>query len=153
MTDQCGTPVYIAPEILLNNGYYGFGVDIWSAGVVLYTMLSGVQPFNAKKIDDLHDLIINGIFTSIKTVSEGKVNYTPNLNNILNIILDANDLLRKILEVNPKKRYTSSQILNHRWMSIEDGNGKVKSKSNQYLLLMLYYLFNSLNQLIIKYLL
>jgi serine/threonine protein kinase len=41
MTEQCGTPAYIAPEILLDRGYEGFAVDIWSAGVVLFAMLYG----------------------------------------------------------------------------------------------------------------
>ena len=41
MTEQCGTPAYIAPEILLDRGYEGFAVDIWSAGVVLFVMLYG----------------------------------------------------------------------------------------------------------------
>ena len=45
--EQCGTPAYIAPEILLDEGYSGFGPDIWSAGVVLYTILYGVVPFSA----------------------------------------------------------------------------------------------------------
>lgn len=45
MMEQCGTPAYIAPEILLDQGYWGFGVDVWSAGVVLYSMLYGSVPF------------------------------------------------------------------------------------------------------------
>jgi len=43
MSDQCGTPYYIAPEIL--EGEYSIQVDMWSLGVVLYQMLSGVVPF------------------------------------------------------------------------------------------------------------
>lgn len=45
MHEQTGTPAYIAPEIILDEGYSGYGADIWSAGVVLYTMLYGVVPF------------------------------------------------------------------------------------------------------------
>lgn len=47
MSEQCGTPAYIAPEILRNNGYYGFQADMWSAGVVLFAMLYGTVPFKA----------------------------------------------------------------------------------------------------------
>ena len=39
--EQCGTPAYLAPEIIANQGYKGFWVDIWSLGVVLYTILQG----------------------------------------------------------------------------------------------------------------
>ena len=49
--DQCGTPMYIAPEILLcskEKGYKGFPVDIWSSGIVLYILLSGTLPFSFK---------------------------------------------------------------------------------------------------------
>ena len=49
--DKCGTPMYMAPEILLSSktsGYEGFPVDIWSAGIALYIMLSGTLPFSIK---------------------------------------------------------------------------------------------------------
>jgi 5'-AMP-activated protein kinase catalytic alpha subunit len=66
MEEQCGTPAYIAPEILKNQGYYGFGVDIWSLGVCLYAMLYGTVPFKATNMNDLHQLILKGKF-SFKT--------------------------------------------------------------------------------------
>jgi 5'-AMP-activated protein kinase catalytic alpha subunit len=47
MHEQCGTPAYIAPEILKDQGYSGFKVDMWSAGVCLYAMLIGSVPFKA----------------------------------------------------------------------------------------------------------
>ena len=53
MTEQCGTPAYIAPEILKDRGYEGFGVDIWSSGVVLYAMLYGIVPFRANNMAEL----------------------------------------------------------------------------------------------------
>lgn len=54
MTEQCGTPAYIAPEILKDKGYKGFGVDIWSLGVCLYAMLFGTVPFKANNMSELH---------------------------------------------------------------------------------------------------
>ena len=53
--EQCGTPMYMAPEIILNskkNGYKGYPVDIWSAGIALYIMLSGTLPFSYKNYDN-----------------------------------------------------------------------------------------------------
>lgn len=49
MKEQCGTPAYIAPEILRNKGY-GLNVDLWSAGVVLFAMLYGTVPFKAQSM-------------------------------------------------------------------------------------------------------
>lgn len=63
MRDQCGTPAYIAPEILRNKNGYTFAVDLWSAGVVLYAMLYGTVPFKAASMDELHSLILRGIYT------------------------------------------------------------------------------------------
>lgn len=70
MTEQCGTPAYIAPEILRDKGYYGFGCDIWSAGVVLYAMLYGTVPFKANNMNDLHKLIMKGKYTLKDDISE-----------------------------------------------------------------------------------
>ena len=105
MLEQCGTPAYIAPEILLNQGYDGFGVDVWSSGVVLYAMLSGCVPFKAPNLKDLHNLIISGNYQEIKDISQ-----------------DASNLLKNILEIDPKKRYTTENILNHPWLSDVDIN-------------------------------
>ena len=99
MLEQCGTPAYIAPEILLNKGYEGFGVDIWSAGVVLYAMLSGTVPFKGSNIKELHDAIISGDYPKIKDISK-----------------EASYLLKLILEVDPLKRITTENILTHPWI-------------------------------------
>ncbi|CAI2382573.1 unnamed protein product [Moneuplotes crassus] len=100
MYDQCGTPAYIAPEVLRDKGYRGFGIDIWSAGVVLYSMLYGTVPFRAQNMNDLHEMIIKAKYTLKPEISE-----------------EARDLLKKILEVDPKKRLTIPQILDHSWFS------------------------------------
>lgn len=54
MYEQSGTPAYIAPEIIKNEGYRGFKADLWSAGVVLFALLFGTVPFKANNMKDLH---------------------------------------------------------------------------------------------------
>ena len=105
LVEQCGTPAYIAPEILKNRGYEGFGVDIWSAGVVLYAMLSGTVPFKGNDVKELHKLIIEGKYKTIKNVSK-----------------EANHLIKCILEVDPKNRIKAEDILVHPWMINVDLN-------------------------------
>jgi serine/threonine protein kinase len=99
MHEHCGTPAYIAPEIFRDKGYEGFSCDVWSAGVTLYYMLSGYQPFKGNDISEIQKSIMNGEFEKIKDVSN-----------------EANDLINKMLEINPKKRITIDQILNHPWI-------------------------------------
>lgn len=70
MKEQCGTPAYIAPEIISESGYSGFSVDIWSLGVLLYAMLIGTVPFKATNMKDLHALINKGEFVFPHKVSE-----------------------------------------------------------------------------------
>ncbi len=53
MHEQCGTPAYIAPELLRGKGY-GLNVDLWSAGVVLFAMLYGTVPFKGASMEELH---------------------------------------------------------------------------------------------------
>ena len=54
-----GTPDYIAPEVILGQGY-GFGVDWWSMGVIMYEMLIGTTPFSSTTVQDLFDEITDG---------------------------------------------------------------------------------------------
>ena len=76
-------------------------------------MLSGTVPFKASNMNDLHKLIIKGNPPVIKDISAESIN-----------------LIDGILEVDPKKRLTIDQILNHSWMKVNDiNNGKIKAKS------------------------
>ena len=98
--DQCGTPAYIAPEVVAGEGYEGFPVDLWSSGVVLYSLLMGSIPFKAQNINELQGLIMSGNYKKTTGISK-----------------NANDLLNKLLEINPKKRINVEEALNHPWFS------------------------------------
>lgn len=103
MREQCGTPAYIAPEILRNKNGYSYNVDLWSAGVVLFAMLYGTVPFKAATMDELHSLILRGMYTLKDDISE-----------------EARDMLRGLLEINPHKRLNTQQILEHPWLADYD---------------------------------
>ena len=100
MHEHCGTPAYIAPEIFENQGYTGFQCDVWSAGVTLYYILGGIQPFRASSIKDLEKKVILGEFETIDEVSD-----------------EANDLIRLMLNIDPKKRINVDKILKHPWLA------------------------------------
>ena len=68
--EQCGTPAYIAPEIVQEIGYKGFPVDIWSAGVCLYAILYGNVPFKANQIGDLNTELYQNEIEFKETASE-----------------------------------------------------------------------------------
>ena len=109
MYEHCGTPAYISPEIFENNGYKGTGCDIWSAGVTLYYMLGGVQPFKANSIGELEKNIMKGDFKPLEEVSQ-----------------EANDLIKGMLQVNPRKRFGVEEILSHPWLDKVDLNQRQK---------------------------
>ena len=89
LKEQCGTPAYIAPEILVDDGYFGPPVDMWSAGVVLFSMLYGTVPFKGQDMTALHWSIIKGEYELKEDVSQ-----------------EARDLVRGLLNINPKDRLT-----------------------------------------------
>ena len=97
--EQCGTPAYLAPEIILDKGYEGFFVDVWSLGVLLYAMLTGTVPFKAPNLEELHALILKGSFTFPSHVSQL-----------------AQSILRSMIKLEPKDRLTIPQILSHEWL-------------------------------------
>lgn len=95
----CGTPFYVAPDILLGTGY-GPEVDMWACGVLLYILLSGRLPFHADNDAQLFQLIMEGklVFKSpqFDTVSP-----------------EATDLIRKLLVVDPATRLNAKQAQEH----------------------------------------
>ncbi|KAL7188999.1 hypothetical protein ACSBR1_038796 [Camellia fascicularis] len=108
--DLVGSSYYVAPEVLRRD--YGAEADIWSAGVILYVLLSGVPPFwgdNEK-----------GVFDS---VLRGHINFSsdpwPSISN------SAKDLVKKMLRADPKERLSATEVLNHPWMR-EDGEASDK---------------------------
>ena len=96
MTERCGTPAYIAPEILDGKGYKGPPIDVWSSGVLLYALLYGRFPFDD---NDLEPSILRGDYTLLGIVSP-----------------EAKDLLSRMLNLNPEARITIPEILLHPWM-------------------------------------
>ena len=128
--DQCGTPMYMAPEIILNSkkkGYKGYPVDIWSAGIALYIMLSGTLPFcykNNKNNDNNSISLSNSSNNNNYELQYSIINKNPK--KIKKISNEAKDLLRGLLNKEPDKRLTIEQILNHPWFKIDE------DKSNKY---------------------
>lgn len=100
ITEQCGTPAYIAPEIISKNGYSGYSADIWSLGVLLYAMVMGAMPFKAQNIDSLH----------LKIKERDCEMEDPEVSP------EAIDLINSMLQVDPKKRISLSDIIEHEWL-------------------------------------
>lgn len=104
MRTPCGTPGYVAPEIL-SDKEYGKEVDMWSLGVILYILLCGFPPFydNSGNLRNLYSQIKKGRFSFP----------SPYWDNISD---GAKDLIKRLLTVNPKRRYDGDQVLKHPWI-------------------------------------
>ncbi|KAG5593568.1 hypothetical protein H5410_044082 [Solanum commersonii] len=102
-TDVVGSPYYVAPEVLRKR--YGPECDIWSAGVIIYILLSGVPPFWDETEQGIFEQIVKG---ELDLVSEP----WPAISE------SAKDLVRKMLVRDPKKRLTAHEVLCHPWVRV-----------------------------------
>ncbi|XP_053398574.1 serine/threonine-protein kinase DCLK1-like isoform X2 [Mercenaria mercenaria] len=100
----CGTPTYVAPEILSETGY-GAKVDVWAAGVIMYILVCGFPPFSSTSNDqeELFDAILSGKF-------EYPSPYWDDISE------EAKDLINKILVINPEKRCSAEDVTKHEWV-------------------------------------
>ncbi|XP_008804309.1 calcium-dependent protein kinase 19-like [Phoenix dactylifera] len=99
--DIVGSAYYVAPEVLRRN--YGKEIDVWSAGVILYILLSGVPPFWAETEKGIFDAILQGYI-------DFESDPWPSISD------SAKDIVRKMLTQDPKRRITSAQVLEHPWI-------------------------------------
>lgn len=95
----CGTTVYMAPELLTGQKYSGFAIDIWSMGVILYTMLNGMLPF-----DDDDEMKIQH-----KVINTEPMFYD-------HVPIDVNQLISKMLLKDPNQRPSLNEILNSSYL-------------------------------------
>ena len=105
LSTLCGSPLYTAPEVLIGKGYNPSPVDIWSSGIVLYYMLCGKLPFQGDSDEELYQKIIEAKIKNIEGVSQ-----------------EANNLIKKLLNPNPRKRITFEKIKTHPWFNLFNNN-------------------------------
>uniref|UniRef100_A0A6Q2Z2P9 Serine/threonine-protein kinase DCLK2 n=1 Tax=Esox lucius TaxID=8010 RepID=A0A6Q2Z2P9_ESOLU len=100
----CGTPTYVAPEIIAEAGY-GLKVDIWATGVITYILLCGFPPFRSESNlqEDLFDQIL-----------VGRLDFpSPHWDNVTD---SAKELIGRMVQVNVEARYTAQDVLSHPWV-------------------------------------
>ncbi|KAK6121649.1 hypothetical protein DH2020_044609 [Rehmannia glutinosa] len=94
----CGTPAYVAPEILAKKGYDGAKIDVWSCGVVLFVLTAGYLPFNDPNLMSMYKKIYKGEFRCPKWMSP-----------------DLKRFLSRLLDTNPETRITIDEIKGDPW--------------------------------------
>ncbi|KAL4445967.1 hypothetical protein ABPG74_010959 [Tetrahymena malaccensis] len=100
----CGTPNYIAPEVLKNQGH-DYLVDNWAIGVIVYTFLIGKPPFEEKEVEN-----------TLRNIKANRYSFPENCT----ISKEAKDFIQKILVPNPDQRLTMDQMLQHPFMKSEE---------------------------------
>ncbi|XP_061181853.1 maternal embryonic leucine zipper kinase-like isoform X3 [Saccostrea echinata] len=98
----CGSPAYAAPELVSGREYLGSEADLWSMGILLYALLCGYLPFDDDKIPSLYKKIQSGKYETPSWLSE-----------------ESKSLITSMLQVDPKKRVTIRNLLNHSWLMSE----------------------------------
>ncbi|XP_054729935.1 serine/threonine-protein kinase SIK2 isoform X1 [Anastrepha obliqua] len=111
----CGSPPYAAPEVFEGKQYTGPEIDIWSLGVVLYVLVCGALPFDGSTLQSLRDRVLSGRFRIPFFMSS-----------------ECEHLIRRMLVLDPSRRYTIEQIKTHRWVCGEarDTGGMIQYNVN-----------------------
>ena len=94
----CGSPCYAAPEMIAGKRYHGLNSDIWSCVIILYAMTCGYLPFEDPNTSKLYKKILNCDFLIPGFISKA-----------------SKDLIKKVLNTDPTKRYTIAEIRAHEW--------------------------------------
>ncbi|XP_012410874.1 serine/threonine-protein kinase MARK1 isoform X4 [Trichechus manatus latirostris] len=108
----CGSPPYAAPELFQGKKYDGPEVDVWSLGVILYTLVSGSLPFDGQNLKELRERVLRGKYRIPFYMST-----------------DCENLLKKLLVLNPIKRGNLEQIMRDRWMNVGHEEEELKPYS------------------------
>jgi len=116
METMCGTPGYVAPEVLMRNGY-GFSCDVWSTGIILYVMLCGYLPFQSSDRNRLFKRIKRGEYKMASPYCDG-------------ISDNAKSLVKEMLTVDPRKRIQADAALKHPWFGTSGASGTTIETSN-----------------------
>uniref|UniRef100_A0A8C2AKW4 non-specific serine/threonine protein kinase n=1 Tax=Cyprinus carpio TaxID=7962 RepID=A0A8C2AKW4_CYPCA len=102
LSTWCGSPPYAAPEVFEGKEYEGPSLDIWSLGVLLYVLVCGTLPFDGTTLPALRRRVTDGRFRVPFFMSQ-----------------DCESLIRRMLAVDPSKRFSVAQIKQHRWMQAD----------------------------------
>ncbi|XP_036818558.1 MAP/microtubule affinity-regulating kinase 3 isoform X16 [Oncorhynchus mykiss] len=105
----CGSPPYAAPELFQGKKYDGPEVDVWSLGVILYTLVSGSLPFDGQNLKELRERVLRGKYRIPFYMST-----------------DCENLLKRFLVLNPAKRGTLEQIMKDRWINAGSEDDELK---------------------------